>query len=214
MRNFFLTTILSGLLLLVAGPFQKAEALTVQDVTLGGEYASKFWGPGQFDGKDSSLAEELNKTTYFSDFGGSDVFEFFGKVEMKAPTGEYESHFGITLSLFYTRDATPQNEGDFTLSWSGEPLPVTMDLVFLLKSNLDYALYFFDDFRLTKDPYSAAGTYSVQFAANKNEKFPELSHLSVFGRLEPSQPVPEPATLLLFGTGILGIAGLARRRKR
>jgi hypothetical protein len=40
-----------------------------------------------------------------------------------------------------------------------------------------------------------------------------LSHITFFGKEKPNDPVPEPATMLLFGTGIVGIVGIARRRK-
>jgi len=37
-----------------------------------------------------------------------------------------------------------------------------------------------------------------------------ISHVSIYG----GDPVPEPATMLLFGIGLVGIAGLGRNRKK
>lgn len=42
----------------------------------------------------------------------------------------------------------------------------------------------------------------------------ELSHATLYGSGDPSNPVPEPATMLLFGIGLVGLAGYSRRRAK
>ena len=50
-----------------------------------------------------------------------------------------------------------------------------------------------------------SGTWNTVGLGSRN-----LSHISFWSA--GSTPVPEPATLLLFGTGLLGMAGFARKR--
>jgi len=42
---------------------------------------------------------------------------------------------------------------------------------------------------------------------------PSLSHLTLFGRIVPTVEVPEPASMTMFGAGLLGLWALRRRRR-
>jgi hypothetical protein len=71
--------------------------------------------------------------------------------------------------------------------------------------------------------YQHNENYSVAFGSNhdtgdKDDKNckpnqPSLSHLTLFGRIVPTVEVPEPASMTMFGAGLLALWSLRRRRR-
>jgi hypothetical protein len=61
---------------------------------------------------------------------------------------------------------------------------------------------------VTYDPTPAEFQFSSQYVANGNP----VGSMTTFSANASASPVPEPASLALFGSGLLGLVGIARRK--
>jgi len=222
MKKRFLAALATGLLVVGVGGMANAIPLvpdvdnipSVDDVVFtyldgGGNvistYASQFTTySGQFSGTGS--------ITYFNQ-----TFDYIVKDDAAPINNETGVLDGIKFTLNAGIDSVV---GDFSLQWEESPagngkLPTYYDFLFTFKagsggssgnSGTGTQLYFFDNIYLA-DPGSGSGLFDLTY----NNK--ALSNMIVYG--DPGDtPVPEPATMLLFGTGLAGLAGIARRRKK
>jgi hypothetical protein len=57
----------------------------------------------------------------------------------------------------------------------------------------------------------SSGNWTTEFLTAGNNNTPGISNLSAFN---PGDPVPEPATVLLLGFGLVGLATVGRRRMK
>jgi len=124
-------------------------------------------------------------------FTGGDVLDF-------ALVGTNNAYYGTTANEFYILS---NDSADDSFS-------VTMEFVGELDSSLaqqpvmqsSYYKDVFINWNIVQTGY----TFSNSIAISSNEQ----------GWNDGVAPVPEPATMLLFGTGLVGLAGVARRKKK
>ncbi|BHH85021.1 PEP-CTERM sorting domain-containing protein [Desulforhopalus sp. 52FAK] len=145
---------------------------------------------GTVAGNDNKLLEGtirhyLDDTTYSANLD---------KIENKVG-GETSSDFSVTYSSDYK-----------TGTWATtNPLTDAVQF-YVIKGSDEWALYYLD-------PAQTDGKWTTEHLTNGGGNIPEISHISV-SLTEPVNPVPEPTTMLLFGTGLLGLAGFSRRKKQ
>ena len=142
-------------------------------------------------------SEMVDLIKYF--LGDSDYSaEIFLKADVSS-SGGTDTEGLVTLNVTSILDL---KSGNWEITDS-DPLKDYALSFYGVKSSTEWAMYYVD-------PALSSGKWSTVHLLNQNDKPRKISH---FGGVAESSPVPEPATMLLFGTGLAGLAAVARRRK-
>jgi PEP-CTERM motif len=175
------------------GIIGNAQAVSICNVSdLGGPFECQACR----DGIGSNDSEsDLNINNYF----GFADWDYLAKQETPAPPGSLDVSIPIGLEVSPLTESNTGNwlfnSGIWTINGG-----IYEDIVIVLKDggNTKWFAYHLVD-----------GNSSGEWRYPVGTNF--LSHLSVYGR-EGNPSVPEPATMLLLGSGLLGLAVFGRRK--
>ncbi len=162
------------------------NGITVGDVTGNNGGANECWGT--FNGNDPGPSGDG------FDVGGL-IFDFVAKED--TPGGLSGADIGLSVL-----PDTGVDNGTWSFD-SSKFAPTEFLIVLKAANSPGFAAWIFDGAAASSD----AGAWLVAWT-NNNGKPRDLSHLSIYA----PTAVPVPAAVWLFGSGLLGLAGIARRK--
>ena len=171
------------------------------------------------DANDCSAAYQGNLTPEQEEELANQIFgpgfEHIVKTEGGSESGTLDD-----LTLTVSQD----NPGEWELEISGLDAgeTITLDFIALFKQSQGLGLWLFEDVQFSDTDNNGTGTFVIRWCSGNPQDPLEggceqttTSHLSILAGA-PDTPTenPEPATLLLFGIGLAGLALTQRRRRR
>lgn len=212
---------------LCSAPGDHPDGLDVSDMQFGVPGTSQADADDCYGVLDTGMganpATELGFVNDVWDTAGTDPFIFLNKQNEGGANEAGDPLSGITFTLAnVVEDPNIANLWTFTLTWDPDEADFVIDFVFLIKAGSgegSNALYLFEDIDLSGE-MSGAGSATIKLVNNGGQT-PALSHLSLFGRLSDDDipgggggDIPLPATVWLFGAGLVGLGAIRRRRRR